>query len=273
MALYISSLNSGSNGNCYYIGNNQDAVLVDVGISCREVERRMFRLGLSMQKLKAIFISHEHTDHIKGLTNFAKKFKLPIYITDPTLKNSQLMLDAQLIQPFVHQQKVQIGSLVVTPFSKHHDAVDPYSFMISDGDVNIGVFTDLGIPCAQLIHHFQQCHAAFLEANYDEDMLENGGYPYHLKRRIRGGKGHLSNHQALDVFRKYRPPFMTHLLLSHLSQHNNCPKLVENLFSQYANSVKITVASRFEETPVFEITNNKHRMAFIGRQMELDFEA
>src|SRR5437868_3422679 len=100
MSLFIASLNSGSNGNCYYIGNDKEAVLVDAGISCREIEKRMKRLGLSMEKVKAIFISHEHSDHIRGLEVTSRKFQLPVYITKGTLQNSSLNLDPKLVRDF-----------------------------------------------------------------------------------------------------------------------------------------------------------------------------
>src|SRR5690606_31940067 len=103
---------------------------------------------------------------------------------------------------------------------------------------------------------FRQCHAAFLETNYDETMLQNSPYPYFLKKRITGGMGHLSNTQALELFNTHRPSFMSHLLLSHLSRENNCPKLVEELFRKHASGVEIIVASRYEETPVFRIAPN-----------------
>nr|WP_295872441.1 MBL fold metallo-hydrolase [uncultured Chitinophaga sp.] len=251
MSLFITSLNSGSNGNCYYIGNGQEAVLIDAGISCRETEKRMTRLGLSMTKVKAIFISHEHTDHIRGVTVLAKKHQLPVYITQSTLAGGNLAL--QRVMPFSAYQPVQVGGLTVTAFPKHHDAVEPHSFMVSGNQINIGIFTDIGAPCEHVLSHFRQCHAAFLEANYDEQMLEQGRYPYYLKNRIRGGKGHLSNRQALEIFTQHRPSFMTHLLLSHLSQDNNNPHLVQQLFDQYANGTQIIVASRHAETAVFQV--------------------
>ncbi len=253
MSLFITSLNSGSNGNCYYIGNEREAVLVDAGISCRETETRMKRLGLSMNKVKAIFISHEHSDHIRGVTVLAKKHRLPVYITPLTYQRGGLFLDEGLVMPFLAHQPVVIGTLHITAFPKLHDAAHPHSFIIACGDIKVGVFTDIGSVCENLIAHFKQCHAAFLETNYDEELLENGRYPYHLKLRIRGGNGHLSNRQALDVFINHRAPYLTHLLLSHLSQDNNNPTLVHNLFQTHANGVKIVVASRFEETPVYHI--------------------
>lgn len=255
MSLYISSLNSGSNGNCYYVGNENDAVLIDAGISCRETEKRMKRSGLDMGKVKAIFVSHEHSDHIRGISVLAKKYQLPVYITPNTHRNGGINIQEHLLKSFGSLDKIRIGELVITAFPKIHDAAEPHSFVVSCGEVNVGIFTDLGAPCPQLIHHFQQCHAAFLEANYDEDMLQNGRYPYYLKRRISGGMGHLSNNQALELFLTHRPEYMSHLLLSHLSKDNNCPNLVHDLFSTHAGETQIVVASRYEETPVFYVQN------------------
>jgi phosphoribosyl 1,2-cyclic phosphodiesterase len=253
MSLYITSLNSGSNGNCYYIGNDWDAVLIDAGISCRETEKRMKRLGLSMQQVRAIFVSHEHTDHIRGIPVIARKYHLPVYITAATLVSGGLQLNAQQVMSFSAYTPVQVGSLTVTAFPKFHDASEPHSFIVNGGDINIGVFTDIGAPCEHVIRHFQQCHAAFLETNYDEQMLEQGRYPYFLKNRIRGGQGHLSNRQALELFTTHRPAYMSHLLLSHLSQENNSPDLVQALFAEHAGGTEIVVASRFSETAVYRV--------------------
>ena len=257
MSLYITSLNSGSNGNCYYIGNNTEAVLIDAGLSCREIEKRMKTLRLSMSIVKAICISHEHTDHIKGVSTLANKYLLKVYITGATATNGPRLIK-HLSENFTAHQPITIGSLCITAFPKYHDAEDPHSFIISCNNITVGVFTDIGKPCTNLTNYFSQCHAAFLEANYDEEMLENGRYPYVLKNRIRGGLGHLSNTQALEVFVNNRPPFMTHLLLSHLSKDNNSPELVKNLFTKNAADVNIIVASRYEATPVYQIDNTIH---------------
>ncbi len=254
MSLFITSLNSGSNGNCYYIGNEREAVLVDVGISCRETEKRMKQLGLSMKIVKAIFVSHEHGDHIKGVSTLANKYNLPVYITPVTAKHGPILIK-HLSKSFTANEPVAVGELLVTPFSKQHDANDPHSFIIRYKEITVGVFTDIGIVCKEVINYFKQCHAIFLEANYDEAMLENGRYPLHLKNRIRGGQGHLSNRQALELFTNHRPPFMTHLLLSHLSQENNSPELAEKLFNKHANGTEIIVASRNEATKIFTVTS------------------
>lgn len=256
MSLFIASLNSGSNGNCYYVGNDQEAVLVDVGISCREVERRMQRLHLDVRKVRAIFISHEHTDHISGVAVTANKYNLPVYITASTFRHACIRLNVPVIS-FNAVHPVVIDGLSVHAFPKHHDASDPHSFVVtSSTGVSIGIFTDIGNPCRELVYHFRQCHGAFLESNYDEEMLMKGRYPYFLKKRISGGLGHLSNTQAFQLFTEHRSSFMSHLLLSHLSKENNCPRLVEELFRSNAGSTNIFVASRYEETPVFEVSAN-----------------
>lgn len=253
MSLYTTSLNTGSNGNCFYIGNDDDAVLIDAGLSCKETEARLARLGLSMQKVRAIFISHEHSDHIRGLPVLAKKYQLPIYITNKTYLHGKQLLPQHLVYGFSGTSTFNIGNLEVTTFPKLHDAAEPHSFTVTYKDIKIGVFTDIGDHCENLIYHFKQCHAAFLEANYCEEMLQNGNYPYFLKRRISGGNGHLSNKKALELFNNHRPDFMSHLFLSHLSRENNCPDLVQRLFNEVANGVEIIVASRLQETPVYHI--------------------
>jgi phosphoribosyl 1,2-cyclic phosphodiesterase len=253
MSLVITSLNSGSNGNCYYIGNAEEAVFIDAGLSCREVEKRMLRLGLDIKKVAAIFISHEHSDHIFGVQVLSKKHGIPVYITPSTLRSSGLEIVPELVREFTAHQAVQVGSLRVTGFPKYHDASDPHSFIVTNKNTQIGVFTDLGRCCEQLVHYFKGCHAAFLEANYDVTMLDTGRYPIYLKRRIRGGEGHLSNDEALELYTRHRPSFMTHLVLGHLSKENNNPELVQQLFSAPGYTTEVIVASRVVETPLFTI--------------------
>lgn len=254
MSLWITSLNSGSNGNCYYVGNEREAVLIDAGIACRQIEQRLDRLGLSLSTVKAVFVSHEHSDHIRGIAGLARKYQLPVYVTPKTRHRLRLPDHKFPILPLSGHEPVWVGELRVQAFLKFHDAADPHSFVVSHRDTNVGVFTDIGQPCPPLTHHFSQCHAAFLEANYDEQLLENGSYPLFLKQRIRGGHGHLSNQQALTLFRTHRPAFMSHVILAHLSKHNNCPQLLHDLFAPHVNGTELVIASRDEETPVYRIT-------------------
>src|ERR1041385_2906450 len=209
MSLFISSIASGSNGNCYYIGNHHDAVLIDVGLSCKEIEKRFLRSGLSLKKVRAIFISHEHSDHIRGVEVLSKKHSLPVYINEKTYLNGGLKIKDDLIRHFSGEEKITIGALEIFPFFKSHDAADPYSFSVEHEGIRIGIFTDIGTVCEKLIHHFSQCHAAFLEANYDEEMLENGRYPVYLKKRISGEHGHLSNADSLKLFLGHRAEFLS----------------------------------------------------------------
>ena len=262
MALSFASLNSGSNGNCYYLANEQDAILVDAGIACRETERRMDRLGLSMNKVRAIFVSHEHSDHIRGIPVIAKKYQLPVYITDLTLNQSGLNLERDRVRSFRAHEAVNIGELVITAFPKFHDASEPHSFTVRSKGITVGIFTDIGFPCDHVTRYFSECHAAFLEANYDDGLLENGRYPYHLKARIRGGNGHLSNKQALELF-LCKGTHMSHLLLSHLSRDNNDAGIVMELFSRASKGTRIIVASRDQESEIYHI--GEHNAAAPGR--------
>ncbi len=257
MTICFTSLNSGSNANCYYIGNSKEAVLIDAGLSCRETEKRMKRLGLLMQTVKAVFISHEHSDHISGLQTLSKKYQLPVYITHKTLANCNIAVEQHLVQHFKSGELITVGDLTVKVFSKSHDAVDPNSFMVSGNGVNVAVITDIGYACKQVLKYFNQSDAVFLEANYCNEMLANGDYPYHLKKRISSDEGHLSNTQALDLFMQYKSEKLSHLILSHLSKNNNKPELVNALFQQHAGATKIIVASRYEETELFRIEGNK----------------
>ncbi|MBL7931679.1 MAG: MBL fold metallo-hydrolase [Bacteroidia bacterium] len=253
MSLFVTSLNSGSNGNCYYLGNGEEAVLIDAGISCKETEKRMARLGLPIKNVKAIFISHEHSDHIKGVEVLSRKHKIPIYITAATLSSGGLKLEEALLNHFKDHQPVNVGNLQVIPFSKQHDAADPFSFVIKHGETCVGVMTDIGSNCNNVITYFKQCHAVFLEANYDHQMLMNGHYPAYLKKRISSDKGHLSNDQAVELFTKHRAPYLSHVFLSHLSKENNDPHTAAAAFEQHRGSTEVIVASRYYETPVFHI--------------------
>ncbi len=223
-----------------------------------------------MGKVKAIFISHEHYDHIKGVDVISKRHNIPVYITDETFKNSGLKVSRANIRSFKAHEAVSIGDLSILPFPKFHDANDPYSFVVSGNGVNIGVFTDIGAPCDHLKKHFEMCHAAFLESNYDHDMLMNGDYPDYLKRRIAGDKGHLSNDQALELFLKHKAEHMSLVLLAHLSKENNTPEIARDLFVKHAGDVEVVVASRYEETQIFTITSGDNaKSGLSAEQMSL----
>lgn len=271
MSLYFTSLNSGSNGNAYYIANEQEAILIDAGIPCKLLERRLQDVALCPSKIKAIFITHEHSDHIKGLVAFSNKYNLPVYSNSRTL-NKCIGLNLTQCKVIHNTEKVSIGNLQISAFSKLHDAVDPLSFIIGDQQTTVGVFTDIGRPCNNLAHHFKQCDAAFLESNYDDEMLDNGNYPEFLKRRISGGYGHLSNAEALAFFLQHRTQRLQYLLLSHLSGSNNSPKLVEQLFAPHQVGLQIKVASRQEAMAVeFVVARSQKSKIRSARPTQLSF--
>lgn len=265
MSLYTASLNSGSNGNCYLISDGVDTVLVDVGISCKEVELRMERLGIAIKTVKAIFISHEHIDHVSGVSVLSKKYQLPVYITPSTLRNSPIKVEEHLIRPFIAKYPVTIGGLSITGFLKKHDASDPHSFIVEGNGVTIGVFTDIGEVCENVTTYFSKCNAAFLETNYDETLLMNGRYPMRLKRRISSEKGHLSNNQALDLFVNYGSQFLSHLFLSHISKENNEPNLALDFFSKDASTTSVSIAPRYNESELFHIVKREAAVVLIKR--------
>lgn len=252
MGLYYASLNSGSNGNCYYAGTDNAAVLIDVGIHCKEIEKRLHHLQLSIEKIKGIFITHEHTDHIRGLVSFSSKYQIPVYLSPGTFNHAAFELRRITYNCFTDESPIQLEDLTIKPFKKIHDAANPYSFLVHHDEMTLGVITDIGIACDNVVHHFGQCHAAILESNYDMEMLKNGRYPYHLKQRITGGKGHISNHEAVQLFTRHGNKNLSHLILGHLSAENNNPQLVKDLFaSNNSRGIRIDVASRYHASELY----------------------
>src|SRR5690606_37312641 len=212
-----AALASGSNGNCYYIADGQDAILVDVGVNAKHVELRMHNLGIVPSSISAIFITHEHTDHIRGLSVFCKRYQIPVYITAGSYKGSRLHLPEELVHIIPSDAKVQIGNMTVYGIPKYHDAKEPCSFVVSNGVLNIAIMTDLGRICDNVKHVIQHADILLLESNYDEEMLETGRYSFYLKNRIRSGWGHLSNRIALEALLENRTARLKHLILGHLS--------------------------------------------------------
>ena len=253
MGLYYASLNSGSNANCYYAGTKEYGILVDAGLGLRQFKRRMQALGLNPCAVKAIFISHEHTDHIRALPDLVNFLQVPVFLSKKTFESHYYFsrIPVNLISFFKCGDNIQVGDIRIDCFYKNHDGADPHSFVIELNGVRFGVFTDIGEPCTKLKGRFRDCDVAILEANYDDEMLENGTYPYFLKRRIAGKLGHLSNLQALQVFEECRSPRLKHLILGHLSQQNNTPEKVSSFFSAYQQELNVFVASRHEHSPLF----------------------
>lgn len=243
---------SGSNGNCYYVAKEDTAVLIDVGINNKHLHIRMNNLGLIPTQVKAIFITHEHTDHIRGLAVFAKKYTIPVYITKGSYAGSRLCLPNNQVNIIQPNERVRVGGLEIIGIPKYHDAKEPCSFVVTDGRINIAILTDIGRACDNVKHVIQHSDVLLLESNYDEEMLEYGRYPFYLKNRIRSGWGHISNRIALELFLENRNPRLKHLILGHLSGENNTIEKVLETFAPHCGDTKLSVATREAETEVFD---------------------
>jgi len=244
---------SGSNGNCYYIAKGDTAILVDAGINNKHIHLRMHNLGIIPTQIKAVFITHEHTDHIRGLSVFVKKYNIPVYITQGSYDGTRLHLPGHLVHIITPDAVTEIGEMKIYGIPKYHDAKEPCSFLISDGTHNIGVLTDIGRPCSNVQHVIKHADVLLLESNFDEEMLRNGRYSYFLKNRISSGWGHLSNAVALELFNKYRTARLKHLILTHLSGENNTVELVHETFRTHCEDILLSVDTRYEETEIFDV--------------------
>jgi phosphoribosyl 1,2-cyclic phosphodiesterase len=251
--LEICAIASGSNGNCYYIGNEKDAVLIDAGISCKQILLRMESKGLNPQKLKAVFISHEHSDHMRGARVLAKRLSIPIWLTAKTYYATFKNMQPAYPQFFTPGSELQVGEFTIHPFLKNHDAAEPCSFRVEYSGKNIGVFTDIGEACNNVTSQLAQCDVLFLETNYDEQMLTDGSYPFFLKKRIASSVGHLSNIQALELLETHGGSNLKCVFLSHLSAENNTPELALTSFKKLESKFEVRVTSRYEVGDVFEI--------------------
>lgn len=246
------ALASGSNGNCYYLENGGDAVLIDVGINAKQVELRMANLNIVPSTIKAIFITHEHTDHIRGLAVFCKRYQVPVYMTAGSYRGSRLQLPEHLLHVIKQDQMVEVGTLMVCGVPKYHDAEEPCSFVVSNGEMNVGILTDIGRVCDNVKRVISEADVLLLEANYDEELLNTGSYPYFLKNRIQDGWGHLANHMALQIVLTCRKRRLRHLILGHLSGRNNSVELVYQTFSPHFPGITLSIATRYQETELFD---------------------
>lgn len=250
--LEICAIASGSNGNCYYIGNNTGAVLIDAGISTKQILLRMAGRGLDPTKIKALFITHEHSDHMRGARVLAKRLQIPVYITSKTFNSAYKNMRPHYTRFFKPEEEIEIGEFRVYPVLKNHDAAEPCSFRIEYNNYSVGVFTDIGEACDNVKNHLSKCNAAFLEANYDEKMLWEGHYPWHLKKRVASELGHLSNDQTFSLLDQHAN-LMRLVFLSHISKDNNSPELALQTMQDLSNRFEIKIASRYEASEVCRI--------------------
>ena len=220
-------LASGSKGNSLLIDGSSDSILIDAGLSAKEILRRMEAAGRSAGTIRAILVTHEHTDHIRGVDVLSRRLGIPVYATEGTLRDflssrrtSEKPVAActcRYDQPFV------VGSFGIEPFATSHDAAEPCGFTVREGGTMIGICTDTGIVTDRIVNTLSRCDGIVLESNHCPVMLREGPYPESLKRRIRSARGHLSNGAAAECLRKMgqdAPP----VVLAHLSEVNNTPE-------------------------------------------------
>ncbi len=251
--LEICAIASGSNGNCYYIGNEKDAILIDAGISAKQIILRMKERNLNPAKVKAVFVTHEHSDHMRGVRGVSKKLQVPIYLTAKTHSGAYKNLRPDYPKYFKPGEAIEIGEFTIHSFLKNHDASEPCSFRVQYKEKNIGVFTDIGEACDNVTLHLKKCDGLFLESNYDEKMLWEGRYPYFLKKRVASEVGHLSNDQAFELLDKHTNKNLQCVFLSHISKENNTPEIALERMDSLTSRFEVKVATRFEATKVYKI--------------------
>lgn len=226
----MCSIASGSSGNCIYIGSEENHILIDAGISGKRVEAGLKELDLSGKDLDGILVTHEHSDHIKGLGVLSRKYQVPIYATPGTIEGikgtgSLGAIDPELFVKITPDENFFVGDLKISPFRVSHDAAEPTAYRVDCQEKSMAVATDLGVYTDYTVDKLKGLDVLLLEANHDIHMLEVGAYPYYLKRRILGERGHLSNESAGKLLCKLLHDNLKNVLLGHLSKENNFAEL------------------------------------------------
>ncbi|MFG6355898.1 MAG: MBL fold metallo-hydrolase [Acetatifactor sp.] len=263
----MCSIASGSSGNCIYVGSDATHLLIDAGISGKRTEAGLEELGISGRDLDGIFITHEHADHISGLKVLARKYEIPLYATRGTIDAVKKMksggeIDSDLWVEVKEDQRLTLKDLTVYPLRISHDAAQPVAYRIGYGNRRVAVCTDLGEYNDYTVECLKGLDAILLEANHDVNMLQVGPYPYPLKQRILGKRGHLSNENSGRLLSRILHDGMKYISLGHLSQENNLPELAYEAVRMEitlgdnpyrAEDFQIQVARRSEISPVMEI--------------------
>lgn len=233
MAVSVSVLASGSRGNCAVVASSTTNILVDAGLSCRETLKRVRSLGERAERISAILITHEHSDHVAGLQRLAAKLDVPIFMTAATHHSwNKSMRDEEgkipelkKVEHFAAGRSFQVGDIAVTPFTIPHDAIDPVGFTFRMEGVKVGFATDLGYMPVSVRDHLRGCDVLVMESNHDVEMLRSGPYPWSVKQRVMSRVGHLSNEALAEFFTNDYDGCASYVVLAHLSEQNNHPEI------------------------------------------------
>ncbi len=231
----ICLLASGSKGNAIYIESRECRVLIDAGFSARELSRRLEGIGVAADSLHALFVTHEHSDHSRGLGPMARRYALDVFIKPETIKALPRLGKVEKLHEIDTGVAFACRDLQVEAFPLTHDAASPVGFTIETGEGRVGFATDLGIATRLVQQRLKQCRVLILESNHDEDMLRDGPYPWHLKQRIRSNHGHLSNRASAALLDELRWAGLEAVFLSHLSETNNTRELAETAHREILN--------------------------------------
>ena len=256
------SLYSGSSGNCSLVQTSTTKILIDAGESSKKITEALNSINIDAESINAIVITHEHSDHIKGLGTFSKKFNIPVYANIETwnsMPEQKSKINKEKINYF-NFNKFKIGDIEINPFSIPHDAANPCGFSFYHDNKKMSIATDIGHINKNIIQNLSNSSFLLLEANYEPEILKCSSYPYKLKERIKGPTGHLSNTDAGKTISYLSNYGLTNVMLGHLSKENNFPELayktvveqlIENNISN--DSLQISVANRFNVSPMIEV--------------------
>lgn len=226
----VCLLASGSRGNSTLIEADGCRLLIDAGLSGIETERRLASLGLAGADLHGILVTHEHHDHVGGIGPLARRYDLPVVLDRKTHAALPKLGKIEVLNHFTAGDTFSFQNLSISSFSTTHDAVNPVGFIIESAEGKIGFATDLGMPTRLVSEQLKGCRVLILEANHDEQMLQDSSYPWDLKQRIRSRHGHLSNKESCSLLQDVCWPGLEALFLAHLSEENNCPTLATETF-------------------------------------------
>jgi len=239
------SLASGSSGNCQYVSSTTTHLLVDAGLSGKYIRNALENIDVNPEQIQGILISHEHSDHVKGVGVLMRRYGVKLYVNEATwgaMKHRVGEVNEDDIVFFKSNENIHIGDIEIKPFSISHDAADPVGFTFHVESAKVCVATDLGVADDIIINEIKDCDLLMIEANHDEEMLKMGNYPYYLKRRILGTDGHISNEYAGDlVVQAARAGRVNQVLLGHLSKENNFPELAYETVRQVVENSEFEV--------------------------------